>query len=160
MCPSQPLPGFRVAQVIITLTFCFCRKQYRKRHIRTDDDDPNYEYQSEYTVRLFRQIGCNAARHITPTSPPKRRIMNHGPGQPTQVHGVPIEERAIDSKGNLLPWAIVFGESVLLDLCVQKCHTDQYIAVIQMHVHKSDILKRKGHSANLRDVKVLQEHGR
>jgi len=39
--------------------------------------------------------------------------MNSGPGQPTQFHGVPLEERAIDSKGNRLPWALEYHESVL-----------------------------------------------
>lgn len=36
-----------------------------------------------------------------------------GQGRPTQFHGVPLEERAIDSKGNRLPWALQWPESVL-----------------------------------------------
>ena len=35
-----------------------------------------------------------------------------GQGRPTQFHGVPLEERAIDSKGNRLPWALQWPESV------------------------------------------------
>jgi len=33
-------------------------------------------------------------------------------GQPTQFHGVPLEERAVDSKGNRLPWSLEYHESV------------------------------------------------
>ena len=33
-------------------------------------------------------------------------------GRPTQVHGVPLEDRASDSKGNKLPWGLEWHESV------------------------------------------------
>ena len=31
-------------------------------------------------------------------------------GRPTQFHGVPLEERAYDSHGNRLPWALEWAE--------------------------------------------------
>ena len=31
-------------------------------------------------------------------------------GRPTQIHAVPLEERAFDSKGNRLPWALEWPE--------------------------------------------------
>lgn len=31
-------------------------------------------------------------------------------GRPTQFHGVPLEERAVDSHGNRLPWALEWAE--------------------------------------------------
>lgn len=31
-------------------------------------------------------------------------------GRPTQFHGVPLEERAVDSEGNRLPWALEWAE--------------------------------------------------
>lgn len=35
-------------------------------------------------------------------------------GQPTQIHAVPLEERAVDSQGQTLPWAEEWHESVTL----------------------------------------------
>ena len=35
----------------------------------------------------------------------KRRMMTFGGGKPTQIHAVPYEERALDSRGKKLPWA-------------------------------------------------------
>ena len=37
---------------------------------------------------------------------PKRPKMDGSFGRPTQVHSVPPEERAVDGKGNKLPWAL------------------------------------------------------
>ena len=85
----------------------------RKRHISSEEDDSDYEYESEYTVRALRVKGSDR-RVESPSSPPKKRKINlrmaTGPGQPTQFHGVPLEERAIDSKGNRLPWALEYHE--------------------------------------------------
>ncbi|KAL6721878.1 hypothetical protein ACLMJK_000983 [Lecanora helva] len=94
--------------------YLFCGVQnYKKRHISSVDDDPDYEYQSEYTVCALRVKG-QTYRIESPKSPPKKRKIDFrmatGPGQPTQFHGVPLEERAIDSKGNRLPWSLEYHE--------------------------------------------------
>ena len=34
-------------------------------------------------------------------------------GRPTQFHAVPADERAVDSGGKQLPWALEWHESVL-----------------------------------------------
>ena len=98
--------------------FMLSRTRYRKRHVRSEDDDPDEEYEPEYTVTAFRVPG-QTYRDEYPKTPPtkspaskKQKVMATGPGQPTQFHGVPLEERAIDSKGNRLPWALEYHEYV------------------------------------------------
>lgn len=84
-----------------------------KRQITTEEDDPDFEYDQEYEVNVIRVPGSND-RKEHPASPPKKRRtslqMANGVGQPTQFHGVPFEERAIDSKGNRLPWSLEYHE--------------------------------------------------
>lgn len=41
-----------------------------------------------------------------------REILKTNPDAGMQVHGVPLEERAFDSKGNRLPWAYEYLEFV------------------------------------------------
>ncbi len=81
--------------------------------------------------------------------------------QPTQFHGVPLEERAIDSKGNRLPWSLEYHEWVshIAYILWKRC-TNQHVEIIQMHVAKSGIQKRKALSANRRDAKALLEQER
>ena len=81
-----------------------------KRRVRFQDD-PDQEYVSEYTAQSFRVPGTTTWWE-SPSSPPKKHktMATTGPGLPTQFHGVPLEERAIDSKGNRLPWALEYHE--------------------------------------------------
>lgn len=83
-----------------------------KRHIWSEEDDPDSEYDDVYEVCA---TCVNHTEHEEfPRSPPRKRgvksNMATGPGQPTQFHGVPLEERATDSKGNRLPWSLEYHE--------------------------------------------------
>lgn len=80
----------------------------RRRIVKRKRDEWSDE---EYVVTSHRIIGTET-REEYPDSPPppKTFIMSAEYGRPTQFHNVPIEERAIDSKGNRLPWSLEWPE--------------------------------------------------
>lgn len=105
--------GRLLFRVSTSLTLFFLRQIYTKKRSKEEEDDPDYEYESQYTVRAFRQLHTDQRLESPPSAPKRRKItfdMNSGPGQPTQFHGVPLEERAFDSNGNLLPWSLEYHE--------------------------------------------------
>lgn len=55
--------------------------------------------------------GANGRRE-TVLPPAKRQRITPDPdnGRPTQIHAVPWEERAVDSNGNKLPYALEWHE--------------------------------------------------
>lgn len=55
--------------------------------------------------------GKNGRREtiLTPT-PKKQKMSDLANGRPTQFHGVPLEERAVDSQGRTLPWSLEHHE--------------------------------------------------
>ncbi|KAL9098062.1 MAG: hypothetical protein Q9163_006203 [Psora crenata] len=81
--------------------FCGLKSFKRKRVSQDADVDEEERVTVYYTSEgRFEQV-----RPIDPP-PSKRRAMDAGHGRPTQIHGVPLEERALDSKGNRLPWGL------------------------------------------------------
>ncbi len=86
-----------------------------KRKASENDQYPDYLYnQTPHRVRYTRVIGTVKSVKVTdvPSASKKAKMAFEGQGRPTQFHGVPLEERAIDSKGNRLPWALQWPESV------------------------------------------------
>ena len=87
-----------------------------KRKASENDQYPDYLYsQTPHRVRYASVIGTVKLVETidVPSAPKKAKMAFEGQGRPTQFHGVPLEERAIDSKGNRLPWALQWPESVL-----------------------------------------------
>ena len=86
-----------------------------KRKASENNQYPDYLYnQNPHRVRYTRVIG--AVKFVkaadVPSASKKAKMAFEGQGRPTQFHGVPLEERAIDSKGNRLPWALQWPECV------------------------------------------------
>lgn len=86
-------------------------RYHRRNIIKTrepyDPDEPTYK------IYQRRKRGSLEFEEIDNTGPPpsrKRQAMEGAFGRPTQVHGVPLEERAFDSKGNRLPWGLEWHE--------------------------------------------------
>jgi hypothetical protein len=75
-----------------------------------DGDDPEYDYSDTWEQTQRRIRGSAEFPPLERTPPKKLRMSLIGHGQPTQFHGVPLEERAIDSKGNRLPWSLEWHE--------------------------------------------------
>ena len=73
---------------------------------------------------------------------PRPKRIKMSAARPMQVHNVPLEERAFDSKGNRLPWALEWPELVTLEYTLLTS-SDCYIGDIQMRGAKSVTLKRK-----------------
>ena len=48
--------------------------------------------------------------------PAKRQRIMPDPdgGRPTQIHAVPLEERAVDSQGRVLPWGLEWHKQVTM----------------------------------------------
>jgi len=70
-----------------------------------------------FSLHLRLPIPTVAKRKLSEdTSIAKRRrleqVLKKHPNAGMQVHGVPLEERAFDSKGNRLPWAYEYLEFV------------------------------------------------
>lgn len=88
------------------LTTRYHRRKITKPREPYDPDDPNY------TIYQRRKRGSLEFEDIpnTPLPSPKLQAMDGAFGRPTQVHGVPLEERAFDSKGNRLPWGLEWHE--------------------------------------------------
>ena len=86
-----------------------------KRKALENDQYADYLYiQTPHRVRYTRvadNVRIVKAADV-PSAAKKVRMAFEGQGRPTQFHGVPLEERAIDSKGNRLPWALQWPESV------------------------------------------------
>lgn len=84
-----------------------------KRKASEYDQYPDYLYnQPPHRVRYTRVTGTVKLVKAAdvPSASKKAKMAFEGQGRPTQFHGVPLEERAIDSKGNRLPWALQWPE--------------------------------------------------
>ena len=84
-----------------------------KRKASENDQYPDHPYiRTPYRVRYTRIAGTvrTVKAADVPSAPKKAKMAFEGQGRPTQFHGVPLEERAIDSKGNRLPWALQWPE--------------------------------------------------
>ena len=75
----------------------------RKRVAESDEEERVSVYYTE-------KGRIEEVHPIPKQSPAKRQAMDADYGRPTQVHGVPPEERAYDSKGNRLPWGLEWHE--------------------------------------------------
>lgn len=80
-------------------------------------------------------------------------------GRPTQFHAVPVEERAIDSQGKTLPWALEWHEYVKLILTIFKTaeFADVFLENTPISVIRSGTLTRKEHLANLSGAEGQRE---
>ncbi|KAG8528718.1 uncharacterized protein KY384_006405 [Bacidia gigantensis] len=77
-----------------------CMEDHKSRKIVSNDGQVTWQYRKRDLVEF--QEPTEPAEE----SPSKRPRMDASFGRPTQVHGVPLEERAFDSKGNRLPWGL------------------------------------------------------
>ena len=75
---------------------------------------------------------------------PRPKRIKMSAARPMQIHNVPFEERAFDSKGNRLPWALEWPESVAVDP-IPSTLSDCSTGDIQMRGVRSVTLKRKVH---------------
>ncbi|KAL9579963.1 MAG: hypothetical protein Q9212_004777, partial [Teloschistes hypoglaucus] len=88
---------------------CGMTRETVKRKSEEDHLEDHYEV-------LQRESGPRRIYHGARLSPKQQKlnaqheILAMGGGQPTQFHGVPYEERAIDENGNRLPWALEWPE--------------------------------------------------
>ncbi|KAK4694442.1 hypothetical protein P7C71_g3148, partial [Lecanoromycetidae sp. Uapishka_2] len=111
---KQEWPHF--FQQCVEDVFCGIRRA-TKRKTREDEVDSDYDYQDQYEVHSTRILGTLKHGGWLPRTPPKRfksykydKMSAKFGGRPTQFHGVPLEERAIDSNGNRLPFALVYPD--------------------------------------------------
>lgn len=77
-------------------------------------------------------------------------------GRPTQFHGVPFEERAIDANGNRLPWAYDYPESANFLLTLGSTNT--YAAIILQLDIRNDSQKKKELLERLAEDLVVCAH--
>ena len=90
-------------------------RKIKRNYLDYDPVRERYSEGPEYIHYQFREHPTSA--NFSPLSERKQRevkkkepIMSSAQGLPTQFHGVPLEERAIDSKGNRMPWALEYAE--------------------------------------------------
>ena len=74
-----------------------------------DETDADY-YHDNTWFENQRRIRGTVGFEPLKRSLPKRLRMSPMGGLPTQFHGVPLEERAIDSKGSRMPWSLEWHE--------------------------------------------------
>ena len=78
-------------------------------------------------------------------------------GRPTQFHGVPLEERAVDAQGNRLPWALEWAEWVELIALEIPLLNKLTVVITQMHDIRSVSQRRRDPLVNPHDEEVHHE---
>lgn len=73
----------------------------------------------------------------------QKSVSDPDEGRPTQVHAVPLHERAVDSQGRVLPWGLEWHEYITLLSIAAMEPADLHLGIIQMRVVKGATRTRK-----------------